>query len=62
VILSGEMMFRYMGWHEAADLIIKGIKGAIAAKTVTYDFTSSHGRCYKSQMLRIGDANHSAYG
>jgi isocitrate dehydrogenase len=38
VILSGEMMFRYMGWHEAADLIVKGMKGAIAAKTVTYDF------------------------
>jgi isocitrate dehydrogenase len=38
VILSGEMMFRYMGWNEAADLIIKGINGAIAAKTVTYDF------------------------
>jgi len=38
VILSGEMMFRYMGWHEAADLIIRGMEGAIAAKTVTYDF------------------------
>lgn len=38
VILSGEMMFRYMGWNEAADLIVKGIEGAIAAKTVTYDF------------------------
>ncbi|MCD6290802.1 MAG: NADP-dependent isocitrate dehydrogenase [Anaerolineae bacterium] len=38
VILSGEMMLRYMGWNEAADLIIKGISGAIAAKTVTYDF------------------------
>ncbi len=38
VILSGEMMFRYMGWHEAADLIIKGMEGAIAARTVTYDF------------------------
>jgi isocitrate dehydrogenase len=38
VILSGEMMFRYMGWPEAADKIIKGISGAIAAKTVTYDF------------------------
>jgi isocitrate dehydrogenase len=38
VILSGEMMFRYMGWNEAADLIIKGMEGAIAAKTVTYDF------------------------
>src|SRR4051812_38268125 len=38
VILSGEMMFRYMGWTEAADLIVKGLKGAIASKRVTYDF------------------------
>ncbi|MCC6426116.1 MAG: isocitrate dehydrogenase (NADP(+)) [Phycisphaerales bacterium] len=38
VILSGEMMLRYMGWPEAADLIIKGMDGAISAKTVTYDF------------------------
>jgi len=38
VILSGEMMLRYMGWEEAADLIIQGIDGAIGAKTVTYDF------------------------
>lgn len=38
VILSGEMMFRYMGWPEAADLIIKGIEGAISKKRVTYDF------------------------
>jgi len=38
VILSGEMMLRYMGWTEAADLVIKGMEGAIAAKTVTYDF------------------------
>ncbi len=38
VILSGEMMLRYMGWHEAADLIIKGMNGAISARTVTYDF------------------------
>jgi isocitrate dehydrogenase len=38
VILSGEMMLRYMGWTEAADLVIKGMDGAIAAKTVTYDF------------------------
>jgi isocitrate dehydrogenase len=38
VILSGEMMFRYMGWGEAADLIIKGLEGAIGQKTVTYDF------------------------
>ena len=38
VILSGEMMFRHLGWNEAADLIIKGVDGAIGAKTVTYDF------------------------
>ncbi len=38
VVLSGEMMFRYLGWGEAADLIIKGLNGAIASKKVTYDF------------------------
>ncbi len=38
LILSGEMMFRHLGWNEAADLIIKGMDGAITAKTVTYDF------------------------
>lgn len=38
VILSGEMMLRYLGWTEAADLILRGMEGAIAAKTVTYDF------------------------
>lgn len=38
IILSAEMMLRHMGWKEAADLVIKGISGAIAAKTVTYDF------------------------
>jgi isocitrate dehydrogenase len=38
VILSGEMMLRYMRWTEAADLIIKGLEGAIEQKTVTYDF------------------------
>ncbi|MCB0640593.1 MAG: NADP-dependent isocitrate dehydrogenase, partial [Phaeodactylibacter sp.] len=38
VILSGEMMFRYMGWKEAADLILKGVEGAISNKRVTYDF------------------------
>jgi len=38
VILSGEMMFRYMGWHEPADLIIRALERAIAQKTVTYDF------------------------
>ena len=38
VILSGEMMLRHLGWDAAADLVIKGVNGAIAAKTVTYDF------------------------
>jgi len=38
VVLSGEMMFRYLGWNEAADLIIKGLNGAIGSKRVTYDF------------------------
>ncbi len=38
VILSGEMMFRYLGWTEAADLIVKGLNGAIGSKRVTYDF------------------------
>lgn len=39
VILSGEMMLRYIGWGEAADLIIKGMDGAIQRRTVTYDFS-----------------------
>jgi isocitrate dehydrogenase len=38
VVLSGEMMFRYLGWTEAADLILKGLNGAIGSKHVTYDF------------------------
>ncbi|VAW02288.1 Isocitrate dehydrogenase [NADP] [hydrothermal vent metagenome] len=38
VILSGEMMFRYLGWDEAADLIVKGLEAAITDKVVTYDF------------------------
>jgi isocitrate dehydrogenase len=38
VVLSGEMMFRYLGWTDAADLILKGLNGAIGSKKVTYDF------------------------
>jgi isocitrate dehydrogenase len=38
IILSGEMMLRYLGWNEAADAVVRGLEGAIAAKTVTYDF------------------------
>ena len=56
VILSGEMMFRYMGWTEAADLIIKGIKGAITAKTVTYDFHRLMDGATKLKCSEFGDA------
>ena len=38
LILSAEMMLRHLGWNEAADLVVNGVEGAIAAKTVTYDF------------------------
>ena len=38
VILSGEMMLRYMGWNESADLVLSAMNGAIGARTVTYDF------------------------
>jgi isocitrate dehydrogenase len=56
VILSGEMMFRYMGWTEAADLIIKGMKGAIAAKTVTYDFHRLMDEAKLLKCSEYGDA------
>jgi len=48
VVLSGEMMLRYMGWNEAADLILKGLNGAIASKRVTYDFA-----CQKEAATEI---------
>jgi len=56
LILSGEMMFRYMGWAEAADLIIKGIEGAIAAKTVTYDFHRMMEGATKLKCSEFGEA------
>ncbi len=56
VILSGEMMFRYMGWTEAADLIIKGIEGAINAKTVTYDFARLMDGAKEIKCSQFGDA------
>lgn len=49
VVLSGEMMFRYLGWREAADLIVSGISRAIKNKTVTYDF---HRLMDKATMLK----------
>lgn len=56
VILSGEMMLRYMGWGEAADLIMKGIEGAINAKTVTYDFARSMDGATEVKCSEFGDA------
>ncbi len=54
--LSGEMMLRYMGWGEAADLIVKGINAAIAAKTVTYDFHRQMKDATKLSTSEFGDA------
>jgi len=56
VILSGEMMFRYLGWNEAADLIIKGMNGAINAKTVTYDFARLMDGAKEVRCSEFGDA------
>ena len=56
VILSGEMMLRYIGWPEAADLIIKGMDGAIAAKTVTYDFARQMEGAKEVKCSEFGDA------
>ncbi len=56
VILSGEMMFRYLGWNEAADLIIKGVSNAIAAKTVTYDFERQMEGATLLKCSEFGDA------
>ena len=56
LILSGEMMFRYMGWNEAADLIVKGMEGAIAAKTVTYDFHRQMDGATLLKCSEFGDA------
>jgi len=54
--LSGAMMLRYMGWNEAADMIEKGITGAIAAKTVTYDFHRLMKDATRLSTSEFGDA------
>ena len=56
VVLSGEMMLRYMGWGEAADLIVKGMEGAVAAKTVTYDFARLMEGAREVKCSEFGDA------
>ena len=59
VILSGEMMLRYLGWNEAADLIIKGMDGAIDSKKVTYDFA----RLMKQEgQSRVSEVKCSEFG
>jgi isocitrate dehydrogenase len=56
VILSGEMMLRHMKWNEAADLIVKGMDGAIAAKQVTYDFARLMTGATELKTSQFGDA------
>ncbi|MCK4871203.1 MAG: NADP-dependent isocitrate dehydrogenase [Phycisphaerales bacterium] len=56
LILSGELMFRYMGWTEAADLVIQGIERAITAKTVTYDFERLMEGATLLKCSQFGDA------
>jgi isocitrate dehydrogenase len=56
LVLSAEMMLRHMGWTEAADLIIKGVEGAIAAKTVTYDLERLMEGATKLSCSEFGEA------
>ena len=55
VVLSGEMMFRYLGWDEAADLILKGLVGAIGSKWVTYDFARLMTGATEIKCSQFGD-------
>jgi isocitrate dehydrogenase len=55
VVLSGEMMFRYMGWNEAADLIVTGLNGAIGSKRVTYDFARQMEGATEIKCSEFGD-------
>lgn len=56
LILSGEMMLRYLGWTEAADLVIKGMGEAIKARTVTYDFARFMDNAVQLKTSEFGDA------
>jgi isocitrate dehydrogenase len=55
VVLSGEMMFRHLGWTEAADLIVKGLNGAIGSKRVTYDFARLMDGASEIKCSEFGD-------
>ena len=56
IILSAEMMLRYMGWIEAADLVIKGMEGAIGAKLVTYDLARNEPKATELSTSAFGEA------
>ncbi|MFB1002197.1 MAG: NADP-dependent isocitrate dehydrogenase [Pseudomonadales bacterium] len=56
LILSAEMMLRHLGWNEAADLVVNGVEGAIAAKTVTYDFERLMDDAALLKCSEFGDA------
>jgi isocitrate dehydrogenase len=62
VVLSGEMMLRYLGWTEAADLVVKGMDGAINARTVTYDFARLMEGTREVKCSEFGDAVIKAMG
>ena len=55
VILSGEMMLRHMQWNEAADLVVKGMDGAIGSKRVTYDFARLMDGATELKCSEFGD-------
>jgi isocitrate dehydrogenase len=55
VVLSGEMMLRYMGWNEAADMILKGMDGAIGSRRVTYDFARQMEGATEIKCSEFGD-------
>jgi isocitrate dehydrogenase len=55
VVLSGEMMFRYLGWTEVADFILKGLNGAIGSKRVTYDFARLMDGATEIKCSQFGD-------
>jgi len=55
VVLSGEMMLRHLGWGEAADLVIKGLKGAIGSRRVTYDFARQMEKAKEIKCSEFGE-------
>jgi isocitrate dehydrogenase len=55
VVLSGEMLLRHLGWLEAADLVLKGLNGAIASRRVTYDFARQMDGATEIKCSAFGD-------